>query len=95
MDGPGTDPDVARPLLERVEQAAVLLSARAADLPLVQTAATLGLRTQAALYRCAVGTTTALWHALGVPTRNDLNALRERLALVRHRVDSVRREEGE
>jgi hypothetical protein len=85
-----TDPNPAFPLTERIEQAGVLLTARLAELPLMRAAASCSLRTQIALARSR----TAFWHALGVPTRDDVNRLREHLALVRYRVETVRRERG-
>jgi hypothetical protein len=85
-----TDPNPALPLTERIEQTSVLVSARLADHALVRGAATCALLTQVALAR----STTAFWHALGVPTRDDVNELREYLALVQYRVETLRREGG-
>ena len=85
-----TDPNPALPLTERIEQAGVLLSARLAEVPLVRAAASCSLLTQVALAR----STAAFWHALGVPTRDDVNQLREYLALVRYRAETLRRERG-
>ena len=85
-----TDPNPALPLTERIEQTGVLVSARLAEHSLVRAAANCALLTQIALAR----STTAFWHALGVPTRDDVNELREYLALVRYRVETLRRERG-
>jgi len=85
-----TDPNPALPLTERIEQTGVLVSARLAEHALVRAAATCALLTQITAAR----STTAFWHALGVPTRDDVNELREYLALVRYRVETLRRERG-
>jgi hypothetical protein len=79
------------PLLERIEKATVLLSAKLAELPLVRFGATCALKTQVAMTR----STAAFWHTLGAPTRDDVNQLREYLALVRYRTESLPREGGE
>lgn len=85
-----TDPDAALSLTERIERTGVLVSARLAEYSLVRAAANCTLHTQIALAR----STTAFWHALGVPTRDDVNELREYLALARYRVETLRRERG-